>query len=73
MDYGKFIVISVGTGNEWGALELLFNKGMSPMIDIFFHTTSAIFDEDLCVFFHTINSQPSHTGNHFFFNSNDIN
>ncbi|XP_078157214.1 patatin-like protein 2 [Carex rostrata] len=68
-DYGKFLVISIGTGNakqegmynakdsaKWGALEWLFNKGMTPLIDVFFHASSALVDANLSVFFETLNS-----------------
>ncbi|KAJ1699643.1 hypothetical protein LUZ63_008155 [Rhynchospora breviuscula] len=73
MDYGKFIVISLGTGNakeegnynakdsaKWGALEWLFNKGMTPLVNIFFHATSAIVDVNLSVFFQTLNSHENY-------------
>ncbi|KAF3328783.1 patatin-like protein 2 [Carex littledalei] len=69
MDYGKFIVISIGTGNpkqekmynakdsaKWGALGWLFNKGMTPLIDVFFYASSALVDANLSVFFETLNS-----------------
>ncbi|KAF3320785.1 patatin-like protein 2 [Carex littledalei] len=68
-DYGKFIVISIGTGNakqegtynaedsaKWGALEWLYNNGMTPLIDVFFHASSALVDANLSVFFETLNS-----------------
>jgi hypothetical protein len=68
-DYGKFLVISIGTGNakkegmynakdsaKWGPLEWVFNKGMTPLIDVFFHASSALVDANLSVFFETLNS-----------------
>ncbi|KAJ4753346.1 Patatin [Rhynchospora pubera] len=73
MDYGKFIVISIGTGNskkedkynakdsaKWGALDWMYNKGMTPLVNIFFHATSCIVDTNLSVFFQALDSQDNY-------------
>lgn len=64
MDYGKFLVISLGTGSpkqenkynarnaaKWGVLGWLFNNGDTPMVDIFTQASADMVDIHTSIFF----------------------
>ncbi|XP_038975350.1 patatin-like protein 2 [Phoenix dactylifera] len=73
MDYGKFLVISLGTGSakneerfsaqkasKWGVLGWLYNNGATPLIDIFKQASADMVDIHASVVFQAIHS----TGNY---------
>ncbi|TVU01455.1 hypothetical protein EJB05_53105, partial [Eragrostis curvula] len=66
-DYGKFLVLSLGTGTakveekydaaqscKWGVLGWLYNKGNSPLIDSFSQASSDLVDIHLSVLFQAL-------------------
>ncbi|TVU05520.1 hypothetical protein EJB05_48686, partial [Eragrostis curvula] len=68
-DYGKFLVLSLGTGTakieekydavqsgKWGVLGWLYNKGNTPLIDSFSHASSDIVDIHISVLFQALHS-----------------
>ncbi|XP_078157453.1 patatin-like protein 2 [Carex rostrata] len=68
-DYGKFIIISLGTGSakeegtynandtaKWGQLQWLYHNGKNPLIDSFLHASSALVDANLSVFITILDS-----------------
>lgn len=69
MDYGKFLVISVGTGTQkkeekysakaagkWGVLGWLVNSGNSPLVDVFSQASGDMVDIHICVVFEALHS-----------------
>ena len=63
-DYGKFLVISLGTGSskqeekytakdaaKWGVLGWLFNNGETPLVDIFTQASGDMVDIHASVLF----------------------
>ncbi|XP_038975347.1 patatin-like protein 2 isoform X1 [Phoenix dactylifera] len=73
MDYGKFLVISLGTGSakneerfsaqkasKWGVLGWLYNNGAAPLIDIFTQASADMVDIHASVVFQALHS----TGNY---------
>ncbi|CAN6478481.1 unnamed protein product [Victoria cruziana] len=69
-DYGKFLVISLGTGSakeeekygaesaaKWGVLGWLLNGQSSPLIDTFTHASGDMVDFHLSVVFRALNSE----------------
>ncbi|XP_031493303.1 patatin-like protein 2 [Nymphaea colorata] len=70
MDYGRFLVISLGTGTakiehrysakaaaKWGLWGWLLNDGSSPLIDTFTHSSGDMVDFHLSVVFQALNSE----------------
>ncbi|TVU05539.1 hypothetical protein EJB05_48705, partial [Eragrostis curvula] len=68
-DYGKFLVLSLGTGTakieekydavqsgKWGVLGWLYNKGNTPLIDSFSHASFDIVDIHISVLFQALHS-----------------
>ncbi|KAL5705840.1 hypothetical protein ACHQM5_024255 [Ranunculus cassubicifolius] len=69
MDYHKFLVLSLGTGNpkveekfnancaaKWGLLGWLYNNGSTPLIDSYMQASSDIVDINTCIIFEAMNS-----------------
>lgn len=69
MDYGRFLVISLGAGTQkkeekysakaarkWGVLGWLVNSGNSPLIDVFSQASSDMVDIHICVVFQALRS-----------------
>ncbi|CAO2173146.1 unnamed protein product [Urochloa humidicola] len=72
-DYGKFMVLSLGTGSakieekfdavessKWGLLGWLYKKGSTPIIDSFSHASSDIVDIHASVLFQALHSEKSY-------------
>ncbi|XP_031493302.1 patatin-like protein 2 [Nymphaea colorata] len=72
-DYGKFLVISLGTGAakkegkysaesaaKWGVLGWLLNGQSSPLIDTFTHASNDMVDFHLSVVFQALNSEKNY-------------
>ncbi|KAL4196940.1 hypothetical protein AMTRI_Chr04g185620 [Amborella trichopoda] len=70
MDYGRFLVISLGTGSpkstdnysakdaaKWGVLGWLYHNGGTPLIDTFTHASSDMVDFHLSVVFRALHSE----------------
>ncbi|XP_075516078.1 patatin-like protein 2 [Primulina tabacum] len=69
MDYGRFLVISVGTGTrksenysaksaaKWGVLGWLFNGGSTPIIDVFMQASADMVDLHVSVVFQALHSE----------------
>ncbi|OAY70667.1 patatin-like protein 2 [Ananas comosus] len=70
MDYGKFLVISLGTGSakeaekytapgcaKWGVLGWLYNNGMTPLIDIFAHASADMVDIHASILFQALRTE----------------
>jgi hypothetical protein len=68
-DYGKFMVLSLGTGTakieekyhakqagKWGVLGWLYNKGNTPLIDSFSQASSDLVDIHISVLFQALHS-----------------
>ncbi|KAF5476162.1 hypothetical protein F2P56_007898 [Juglans regia] len=73
MDYGKFLVISLGTGSskvakklnaheaaKWGILSWLTNGGSTPIVDIFTQASADMVDLHLSVVFKALQSEKSY-------------
>lgn len=69
-DNRRFLVISLGTGSnkqegkfsaqesaKWGLLEWLYNKGSTPIIDIFFQASADMVDIHVPVLFRALHSE----------------
>ncbi|CAO2188593.1 unnamed protein product [Urochloa humidicola] len=72
-DYGKFMVLSLGTGSakvegkfdavqcsRWGLLGWLYNKGATPIIDSFTQASSDLVDIHASVLFQALHSEKSY-------------
>jgi len=72
-DYGKFMVLSLGTGSakveekfdavessKWGLLGWLYNKGARPIIDSFTQASSDLVDIHASVLFQALRSEKSY-------------
>ncbi|WVZ69495.1 hypothetical protein U9M48_018270 [Paspalum notatum var. saurae] len=72
-DYGKFIVLSLGTGSakveekfdavecgKWGLIDWLYNKGTTPIIDSFSQSSSDLVDIQASVLFQALHSEKSY-------------
>jgi hypothetical protein len=72
-DYGKFMVLSLGTGSakveekfdavqcsKWGLLGWLYNKGATPIIDSFSQASSDLVDIHASVLFQALHSEKSY-------------
>lgn len=73
MDYGRFLVISLGTGarkeeekysakeaREWGILGWIASKGKTPLIDSFIQASSDMVDIHISVVFQALRSGSSY-------------
>ncbi|CAA2957345.1 patatin 2, partial [Olea europaea subsp. europaea] len=73
MDYGRFLVISVGTGSskaqkkysvekaaKWGIFEWLLNEGSSPIVDVFTQARADMVDLHISVVFQAFHSQENY-------------
>ena len=73
MDYGRFLVISLGTGSQkaegkyrahkaakWGLLDWLTSGGSTPIIDIFSHASADMVDVHLSVVFQALHSEKNY-------------
>lgn len=73
MEFGKFLVISLGTGSakieekftakdsaNWGVLQWLYNKGTMPLIDIFSQASADMVDIHASVVFQALHSQKNY-------------
>ncbi|CAI9786477.1 unnamed protein product [Fraxinus pennsylvanica] len=73
MDYGRFLVISVGTGSskaqkkysaqkaaKWGVLGWLLNGGSTPIVDIFTQASADMVDLHISVVFQAFHSQENY-------------
>lgn len=73
MDYGRFLVISLGTGSakdearfsaketsKWGALAWLYNKGATPLIEMFTHASECMVDIHASVLFQALHSEKNY-------------
>uniref|UniRef100_A0A5B7BHV8 Patatin n=1 Tax=Davidia involucrata TaxID=16924 RepID=A0A5B7BHV8_DAVIN len=69
MDYGRFLVISIGTGSaksehqynakrasKWGVLGWLYNNGSTPLIDVFNQASADMIDFHISVVFEALHS-----------------
>ncbi|XP_047336451.1 patatin-like protein 2 [Impatiens glandulifera] len=70
MDFGRFLVISLGTGSakieekyngkmaaKWGLMSWLLNDGSTPLIDVFSQSSADIVDLHLSVLFQALHSE----------------
>ncbi|XP_022876078.1 patatin-like protein 2 isoform X1 [Olea europaea var. sylvestris] len=73
MDYGRFLVISVGTGSskaqkkysaqkaaKWGIFKWLQNGGSSPIVDVFTQASADMVDLHISVVFQAFHSQENY-------------
>ncbi|KAJ8762409.1 hypothetical protein K2173_007569 [Erythroxylum novogranatense] len=73
MDYGRFLVISLGTGSpkaeekysaykaaKWGVLSWLTFNGSTPLVDVFTHASADMVDLHLSVVFQALHSQDNY-------------
>ncbi|XP_042491769.1 patatin-like protein 2 [Macadamia integrifolia] len=73
MDYGRFLVISIGTGvakveqkynanvaAKWGAIKWLFNDGSTPLVDVFSQASGDMVDLHLSVVFQALHSEDNY-------------
>ncbi|XP_055834008.1 patatin-like protein 2 isoform X1 [Solanum dulcamara] len=73
MDYGRFLVISIGTGAakfeheynssmaaKWGIVDWLFYKGSTPLFDIFTQSSADMIDYHNSVVFQALRSENSY-------------
>lgn len=69
MDYGRFLVISLGTGSSksagkycakmakaWGVLGWLLNGGSTPLVDVFMQSSADMVDINITVAFQALHS-----------------
>ena len=73
MDYGRLLVISLGTGAEksegkfkalkaakWGLLDWLTSAGSTPIIVVFSHASADMVDVHLATVFQALHSEKSY-------------
>ncbi|KAK1407537.1 hypothetical protein QVD17_39154 [Tagetes erecta] len=73
MDYGRFLMISIGTGapketeqynadmaSKWGIFGWLVHNGSNPIIDVFTQGSGDIVDGHISVFFQAVHSQENY-------------
>ena len=73
IDYGRFLLISIGTGaskqakkynakmaSKWGILGWLLQNGSTPIIDVFTHASGDMVDGHLSVFFQAVESEDNY-------------
>ena len=70
MDYGRLLVISIGTGaskevkpynakmeSKWGIFGWMIQNGSTPMVDVFTQASGDMVDNHISVFFQAVHSQ----------------
>lgn len=73
MDYGRFLVISLGTGSpkigqkynakmaaKWGILNWLLHGGSTPLVDVFSQSSADMVDFHLSVLFQALHSEANY-------------
>lgn len=73
MDYGRFLVISIGTGAakfeekynssmaaKWGIVDWLLHKGSTPLVDIFSQSSADMVDYHNSVVFQALHCKNSY-------------
>lgn len=73
MDYGRFLVISLGTGSpkdevkynahdaaKWGMLNWLTSGGSTPIINVFSYSSADMVDLNLSVVFQALHSEKNY-------------
>ncbi|XP_042491765.1 patatin-like protein 2 [Macadamia integrifolia] len=73
MDYGRFLVISIGTGAakieqkynaigaaKWGAMGWIFNDGSTPLVNVFSQASGDMVDLHLGVVFQALHSEDNY-------------
>lgn len=73
MDYGRFLVISLGTGSKkkegtysakraskWGVISWLYDKGHTPLIDCYNDASKDMVDLHNCVVFQALHSEQNY-------------
>ncbi|XP_042494288.1 patatin-like protein 2 [Macadamia integrifolia] len=73
MDYGRFLVISIGTGTrkmerkysakmaaKWGVMGWLLNDGSTPLVDVFTQASADMIDFHLGVVFQALHSEDNY-------------
>ncbi|KAJ6811434.1 patatin-like protein 2 [Iris pallida] len=73
IDYGKFLVLSLGTGSakveerfsaqdssKWGVLGWLYNKGTTPLVNIFMQGSADMVDIHASVLFQALHSEKNY-------------
>ncbi|GMY28616.1 patatin-like protein 2 [Fagus crenata] len=73
MDYGRFLVISVGTGSpkaeqkynakkaaKWGTMDWLIHGGSVPIVDVFTHASADMVDLHIAVVFQALRSEKNY-------------
>lgn len=73
IDYGKFLVISLGTGSakqeekftaqesaKWGVLGWLYNRGSTPLIDVFSQASADMVDFHTSILFQALRSEKNY-------------
>ncbi|KAJ8541073.1 hypothetical protein K7X08_001889 [Anisodus acutangulus] len=73
MDYGRFLVISIGTGAakreqkynssiaaKWGIVDWLFHKGSTPLVEVFTQSSADMVDYHNSVVFQALHSEDSY-------------
>ncbi|KAF5809028.1 putative galactolipase [Helianthus annuus] len=73
MDYGRFLVLSLGTGSpefqekydaakssSWGVLGWLAGGGSTPLVDVFSHASSDMVDYHISTVFQALHSKENY-------------
>ena len=73
MDYGRFLVISIGTGSskiehkynadmaaKWGVLGWLLHGGSTPLVDVFSQASADMVDFHISVVFQALHSEENY-------------
>ncbi|XP_060194151.1 patatin-like protein 2 [Lycium barbarum] len=73
MDYGRFLVISIGTGSakceqkynssmagKWGIVDWLFHKGSTPLVEVFTQSSADMVDYHNSVVFQALHCENSY-------------
>uniref|UniRef100_A0A5B7BKZ5 Patatin n=1 Tax=Davidia involucrata TaxID=16924 RepID=A0A5B7BKZ5_DAVIN len=73
MDYGRFLVISIGTGSskieqkynaemaaKWGVLDWLLHGGSTPLVDVFTQASADMVDFHISVVFQALHSEDNY-------------
>lgn len=73
MDYGRFLVISIGTGSpkteqkysaktaaKWGTLGWLLHNGSVPLVDVFTQASADMVDLHISVVFRALHSEQNY-------------
>ncbi|XXG61029.1 hypothetical protein AAC387_Pa04g2788 [Persea americana] len=73
MDYGRFLVISLGTGSpmkdekynashasKWGILSWLLSDGSNPLVDVFSQSSNEMVDIHISVLFQALHSESNY-------------